>query len=242
MGTKKVDEVFADNFRSLLRENKIPQEKFAKIINKSREAVTGWLNSGKKPDFGVLVDIADEFGVSVDWLLGRTTTRSPEIDIRNACETTGLSERTVKTLHSFNNRRVSALNIDKDDPTIREFDMDVGGEKIKINAAGTHDISNMPEAALVGAELVCPSAWLDILNSINYRSNKAWEFALAFHDIKQWSDKYNKACKIINSKGEEEKEDAEKMKLAAYRNKEVAKFIMQNILIEFLNNIEIENE
>lgn len=45
-----------------------------------------------------LFNIAEFYGVSIDYLLGRTDTRSPNPDIQSACEYTGLSEKSIEKL------------------------------------------------------------------------------------------------------------------------------------------------
>ncbi|MCR4861888.1 MAG: helix-turn-helix domain-containing protein [Ruminococcus sp.] len=48
-----------------------------------------------------LFNIAEFYGVSIDYLLGRTDTRSPNPDIQSACEYTGLSEKAVDIIKNL---------------------------------------------------------------------------------------------------------------------------------------------
>lgn len=56
----------------------IAQEKLVEKIGVSRPTVAGWLNGQKYPDVTFLCKIADAYGVSVDYLLGRSKSRDLE--------------------------------------------------------------------------------------------------------------------------------------------------------------------
>lgn len=48
-----------------------------------------------------LLCFADFYGVSADYLLGRTDVKSPNVDIRTICNYTGLSDEAVRVLHYY---------------------------------------------------------------------------------------------------------------------------------------------
>jgi ribosomal silencing factor RsfS len=50
----------------------------------------------------IIEAICDYFNVSADYILGRTDTQNPDMDIRSICEKTGLSENLVGSLLSSN--------------------------------------------------------------------------------------------------------------------------------------------
>lgn len=68
--------MFADRLRSVRAERGLSQAELSEALGISRSALSGY-ESGRKlePDYGTLTKIADYFGVSVDWLLGRTEVR-----------------------------------------------------------------------------------------------------------------------------------------------------------------------
>ena len=69
----------------------IPVQTFYKYLNaKSDCSITN------------LSIIADYYGVSTDFLLGRTNTRSPNTDIQAVCNTIGLSEKAIFLLQKWN--------------------------------------------------------------------------------------------------------------------------------------------
>lgn len=60
-------------------------------------------NDQREPNFNTLIALADFYGVSTDFLLGRSDCSSVSEDIQSACVTTGLSEETVKKLIDLRN-------------------------------------------------------------------------------------------------------------------------------------------
>lgn len=54
------------------------QEKLAEKIGVSRPTIAAWLNGTKHPDVTFLCKIANAYGVSVDYLLGRSKSRALE--------------------------------------------------------------------------------------------------------------------------------------------------------------------
>lgn len=57
----------------------LTQVGFAKKLSVSKQAVSNWENNNIQPSIDMLVKIADFFGVSTDYLLGRTTERTLDI-------------------------------------------------------------------------------------------------------------------------------------------------------------------
>ena len=57
----------------LLREKEsISQKKLGEILNMSQQAIAKWETGAASPDPVMLIKIADYFGVSIDYLVGRT--------------------------------------------------------------------------------------------------------------------------------------------------------------------------
>lgn len=61
--------------------------------------------ASKLPNLGMRIEylycLADFYGVSLDYLLGKTDVMTPDIKIRDACELTGLSSDTISLLHAY---------------------------------------------------------------------------------------------------------------------------------------------
>ena len=59
-----------------LREKKhLSQQKLASIINVSQQSIYKYENDLAEPDFKTLMDLADFFDTSVDYIIGNTDTR-----------------------------------------------------------------------------------------------------------------------------------------------------------------------
>jgi len=77
------------------------------LINYEAAARSGDYNTKSKTIAGMsaknLCALADVFGVSTDYILGRTEVASPDTDLHGVCDYTGLSEESVKVLHHLKN-------------------------------------------------------------------------------------------------------------------------------------------
>lgn len=66
---RELREIVAANLSALRNEKKLTQMKLAEILNYSDKAVSKWERGESLPDVSVLKQIADYFGVTVDYLL-----------------------------------------------------------------------------------------------------------------------------------------------------------------------------
>ena len=71
-------EKFSERVRALRLEHGMTQEAVGKIIGVKRYSVWGYEKGNNYPEVPVLIALADYFGVSTDYLLGRTD--NPEIN------------------------------------------------------------------------------------------------------------------------------------------------------------------
>lgn len=61
---------FSDRLVSIRKTNGVTQDELARIIKKTRSAVSGYETEGKEPDLETVCLIAKHFGVSTDYLIG----------------------------------------------------------------------------------------------------------------------------------------------------------------------------
>lgn len=87
---------FGQRLRELRGER--TQAEAAQAIGLKASAYSMYEGERREPGFDTLVMIADHYGVSTDYLLGRTECKSPDIDTQAICEKTGLTEMSVKIL------------------------------------------------------------------------------------------------------------------------------------------------
>ena len=73
----------------------------AKKLDCTTQAVNQYKQGMARPQVDKLEIIADTYGVSVDYLLGRTDVASLDLDMANACAYTGLTEEAVNALRTL---------------------------------------------------------------------------------------------------------------------------------------------
>ena len=67
-----------ERLKKLRLERKVKQVQLARAIGLTQQAISLYENNLREPDLKTLTKIADFFGVSVDYLLGRTDTNNFE--------------------------------------------------------------------------------------------------------------------------------------------------------------------
>lgn len=90
---------FALRLKNLM-DDTTTQQQLADVLNITRQTVSLYLNGSSLPPIEKLVEIANYFNVSTDYLLGLSDVKTPQIDIRAICEYTGLSESAINILRT----------------------------------------------------------------------------------------------------------------------------------------------
>ena len=90
--------LFPSQLRELRKEKGISQETLARDLGVSKSTIGLYETGDTLPDAKTLHDLAVYFGVSSDWLLGLSKTRSNDIDVQKICKKTGLSEHAVTSI------------------------------------------------------------------------------------------------------------------------------------------------
>lgn len=57
--------------KQLRLENNLTQKEFAKLFNLTQGTYSNYENETTQPDLSLLIEIADKFNISVDYLIGR---------------------------------------------------------------------------------------------------------------------------------------------------------------------------
>lgn len=82
MKEKELKAVFAGRMKILVGDKYGNQQEAAKKIGVSNSVVCSWLNGRGLPEAITLVQIADAYGVSADWLLGRENKTQKGMEIQ----------------------------------------------------------------------------------------------------------------------------------------------------------------
>lgn len=71
--------MFLEKFKELLAFQGLNYNDFSVKANIPRTTVSGWVNSGRLPDYNALIKIADFFDITIDELVGREQKQSAEV-------------------------------------------------------------------------------------------------------------------------------------------------------------------
>lgn len=87
---------FAEIITELRGEKK--RQEVADDVGISRASLEYYEKGKRKPDIEILAKFADYFGVSADYLLGRTDVKTVDKDLQFVCDYTGLSEKSINQI------------------------------------------------------------------------------------------------------------------------------------------------
>ena len=87
---------------------KLTQEKLAKKIGVTRQAVGQWKDGLTTPNIGPLKKIGEEYNISIDWLLGLSDTK--HLEDSDIPKKTGLTPQAVETLIKWMNYHATYHN------------------------------------------------------------------------------------------------------------------------------------
>lgn len=84
-----------------MKERSVSQEKLANALGVKRQTVSLYKTGQSSPNTEQLYKIASFFGISADWLLGLSETKSQDSNIQHICRYTGLTQAAVEALHQL---------------------------------------------------------------------------------------------------------------------------------------------
>lgn len=111
---KKFNSVFANRLSELIsvHKKKVNTDQLAKELGVTVRAIQLWENRQSRPDIDRLISIADYFGVTVDYLVGRSHILVSTLEEAAICEYTGLDENAIKRLLKLNKDNYATWYID----------------------------------------------------------------------------------------------------------------------------------
>lgn len=98
--------VYLARLRELREDRGIGKDEMAKVLDVSLETYKSYETGATNPPFAKIVKIADMFGVSIDYLIGRDTNGRMDATMLQACIYTGLSPQAVRGLHKSRGIRI----------------------------------------------------------------------------------------------------------------------------------------
>ena len=99
--SSNVTKAFADNLSDLIADSGKTLKELATEIGVSPAILSKYQNDFAEAGIDNVSKIANYFHVSLDWLIGLTTVRSPNVTVRKVCNYTGLSEKAVDFFHNW---------------------------------------------------------------------------------------------------------------------------------------------
>ncbi|WP_443662838.1 helix-turn-helix domain-containing protein [Dysosmobacter sp.] len=91
--------IFTERFRELQGDRS--NTEFADFLGISRQTVGFYCNGDRIPDAYMLRCIAEKCGVSCDYLIGLTATKTPDSNTRQVCEFLNLSEKAISNIQTI---------------------------------------------------------------------------------------------------------------------------------------------
>lgn len=80
--------MLGENIRRLRQERGLNQEELGHRVGASKQSVSNWENGNIAPSIDLLIRLADFFGVSTDYLLGRQNQRTLDVEGLSNIQTT----------------------------------------------------------------------------------------------------------------------------------------------------------
>ena len=103
--------ILAARLRALRLQKKITQKTVADQLNVHKSLISAYENGGRSPSYRMLCKIADYYGTTTDYLLGRTNNRSESFQVLNNSATISdqdqqLAAALIQLIHQYqdNNR------------------------------------------------------------------------------------------------------------------------------------------
>jgi len=96
--TKSYYSVLAERLRWLRQEDGISQEELGSKIGVTRQSISDYENGKKNPRWDLVVELAKHYGVSLDYLLGITDSKSKSQVVQEVSNEIGLSDNAINIL------------------------------------------------------------------------------------------------------------------------------------------------
>ena len=93
--------MFDDRLTKIREEKGLNKKEAAAKLNMPYSTYLSYENNEREPNSETLIQISKFFDVSIDYLLGISSVKSINEDIKQACKTTGLTEKAINALQFF---------------------------------------------------------------------------------------------------------------------------------------------
>ena len=97
--TNSYNKAFPSRLRELMSSRGTSQAKLATALGKSRQSISCYCDGSVAPDWEVVVNIAEFFSVSADYLVGLSSESRRDAEFQRVHAATGLSDAAYQALH-----------------------------------------------------------------------------------------------------------------------------------------------
>lgn len=91
--------ITGERISELRKKQGLKQVELARKLNVSRQIISYYETGARLPNTEDIAALAEILNTTTDYLIGLTSTASTDIDLKAVCDYTGLSEKTILTLH-----------------------------------------------------------------------------------------------------------------------------------------------
>ncbi|MBI4858330.1 MAG: helix-turn-helix transcriptional regulator [Acetobacterium woodii] len=109
MDSKITENVFKDRLSELMEERDINQRELADEIGISKQTISFYVNGKRLPDIDNFNLICEHFNVSADYMLGKTKSKSINMEISTIHKKIGLSDEAIIILGKLKNKESELL-------------------------------------------------------------------------------------------------------------------------------------
>jgi len=103
--------IFADRLSDLMADRGLGPRTVAAAVGIGHASISKYTDDKAEPGINSLVKLADYFGVSLDYLAGRTDVESPNDTIQGVADYTGLSEKAINALRSIREKDLTSEDV-----------------------------------------------------------------------------------------------------------------------------------
>ncbi|MGN1457413.1 MAG: helix-turn-helix domain-containing protein, partial [Acutalibacteraceae bacterium] len=96
------NQIIGSRISNLRKQANEKQEDLAKVIKCNRASLANYENGKRMIDINRLIMIAEHYNTTTDYLLGLSDVSTTDVDIKQVCDYTGLSEIAVQELNDEN--------------------------------------------------------------------------------------------------------------------------------------------
>ena len=93
------NKTIGERLKECRKAKKENQEDLAKLLNVQRQIISYYETGARTPNIEDLAILAKHFDTTVDYLIGLSDVKSPDIEVKSICDYTGLSEEAINRLH-----------------------------------------------------------------------------------------------------------------------------------------------